>query len=213
MFCSPLASISYRVHIPLLEDNASNWKTRWIKACMYPSSRLNAVWMISNKGKCYPGKWNSCGQTHLFHVSKVPMPTDLACLKWSRGKKKKKENQQGQLYLPVKILHGDLRRVEGSGKVEKAKVILWKISHWIYPPEVADICSLLPLTPLLTHIPPHCSRKRFGVLSASPTLSSHYTPSGCVAWTTCSSKACSPGRHRHRQGLFLPASHSPLFHY
>lgn len=62
-----------------------------------------------------------------------------------QGQKKKNENQQGQLYLPVKILHGDLRRMEGSGEVEKAKVILWKISHWIYPPEVAEICSLLSI--------------------------------------------------------------------
>ena len=44
--CSPGASVSYRVHIPLLEGNASDWKTRQVKACTDPSSRLNAVLMI-----------------------------------------------------------------------------------------------------------------------------------------------------------------------
>lgn len=44
--CSPVASVSYRVHIPLLEGNASDWKTRQVKARTDPSSRLNAVLMI-----------------------------------------------------------------------------------------------------------------------------------------------------------------------
>lgn len=41
--CSPVASVSYRVHIPLQRVMPGDWKTRQVKACTDPSSRLNAV--------------------------------------------------------------------------------------------------------------------------------------------------------------------------
>lgn len=138
-----MASVSYHVHILLLESNASDWKTRQIKACMDPCSHLNAVLMIWNKDKCYPGKCRPlCGQTHPSYVSKIPSPADLGpcngCPGWEIRK------QQDRSDLPVKLLWWGTRKRKRRGK-KKAKEILWERSGWIFPLDFAEIRSLLTI--------------------------------------------------------------------
>lgn len=72
-----MASASSRAHIPSLEDNVSNWKTRWRRVCTDPCPHLKAVLVVSNKDKCYPRRCRTArDQSHSSYGSKMPSPQE-----------------------------------------------------------------------------------------------------------------------------------------